>query len=867
MATLKCKMCGGELELTQGTNIAECPYCGTKQTVPFLDDDKKARLYNRANQYRLNNEFDKAYSAYETIITEKADEAEAYWGLILSEYGVEYVEDPATKKRVPTCHRTRVQSITSNENYKLACQYADAESRMMYEDDAEELDALQKKILNASAKEEPYDVFICYKETDDATGERTEDSVLAQNIYNELIRCGLRVFFSRVSLEDKLGKDYEACIYAALTSSKVMLMVTTDSEHCNAVWVKNEWKRYIDFMKNDNSKVLIPVYKNISPYALPDEFAKLQAQDMSKLGAIQDLVHGVEKIVGKTGGNQSGLKQHEKDLLNKLEKNQTQTKTYVISGVILLSVCALIYGIIQILGNYDIYLLRKYMFYTPKKFVTVDEVIPGPSAFVLLCLGFVYGVGLVCNYIYGLKSKVAHAVYFGLFAITSLTISILHICRVKATSFTMVIYLIIALIAIAGTVVAYLRSKKKFVLFLVASILLMAGTWIVHLIEHDQSNKRDTSVNQIIIQSDIVPVYKKIEKGLNPNEYIPTKQVDYVEQDDVFTVLQQKCKGEYMIYKIETNSKTEGYICVNTSDEVGFISAGHDAGKSKQSNERDVTVNQIKIITDYIPLKQEAAIKGAKSIAIVRKNEIYTVYDRVVLGNHVRYKIITHNGIEGYIETREDLTEWLEQERQVYEERSTKAESGDIIIYGSYEQDGNTSNGKEDVEWIVFKREGDKAFVISKNILDAQPYDSNRMCNSWAQSTLRQWCNTTFIQETFSVEEQQYICASEISTKPYSEKKKDLEPEVTLDRVFLLSQEEAEVILEPEMICGVTTYAWEQPVKKDFKEQGYLSYWLRTPSATGGGVVAYSQRNASGYGGYCTQTLGVRPVMWIDLGM
>ena len=71
MAIFKCKMCGGELELQKGVNIAECPYCGTKQTVPYLDDDKKLRLYNRANQYRLDSEFDKAYSAYETIISEK----------------------------------------------------------------------------------------------------------------------------------------------------------------------------------------------------------------------------------------------------------------------------------------------------------------------------------------------------------------------------------------------------------------------------------------------------------------------------------------------------------------------------------------------------------------------------------------------------------------------------------------------------------------------------------------------------------------------------------------------------------------------------------------------------------------------------
>jgi DNA-directed RNA polymerase subunit RPC12/RpoP len=88
MAVFKCKMCGGELELQAGSNIVQCPYCGTKQTVPTLDD-KLIRLYNRANQYRLNSDFDKAYSAYEAIVSEKNDEAEAYWGMVLSEFGVE----------------------------------------------------------------------------------------------------------------------------------------------------------------------------------------------------------------------------------------------------------------------------------------------------------------------------------------------------------------------------------------------------------------------------------------------------------------------------------------------------------------------------------------------------------------------------------------------------------------------------------------------------------------------------------------------------------------------------------------------------------------------------------------------------------
>ena len=141
--------------------------------------------------------------------------------------------------------------------------------------------------------------------------------MLAQEIYDNLTSKGYRVFFSRITLEDKLGKNYEPCIYAALTSAKVMLVVTTDSDNCNAVWVKNEWKRYIDFMKTDKYKTLIPVYKNMSPYALPDEFAKLQAQDMSKLGAFQDLVRGVEKLIGKDNADsKSGLSDKEKNSWN-----------------------------------------------------------------------------------------------------------------------------------------------------------------------------------------------------------------------------------------------------------------------------------------------------------------------------------------------------------------------------------------------------------------------------------------------------------------------------------------------------------------------------------------------------------------------
>ena len=334
MAIIKCKMCGGDLTLTPGSNLAVCQYCGSQQTVPTIDDDKKARLYNRANQYRLECEFDKAYNAYESIVNDQPDEAEAYWGMLLSEYGVEYVDDPKTGKKVPTCHRTLTRSVMGNTNYKAACQHADAESRIVYEEEAEVLDALQKRVLNASAKEEPYDVFICYKESN-GNGNRTPDSVLAQDIYDALTAKNLRVFFSRISLEDKLGQDYEPCIFAALNSAKVMLMVTTDSDHCNSVWVKNEWKRYLDFMKNDPSKALIPVYKDISPYALPDDFRRFQAQDMGKLGAMQDLVRGVEKLLGKgKRSGKAGMSEDEKKAFAAMSRSQRNVRFLILGFIV-----------------------------------------------------------------------------------------------------------------------------------------------------------------------------------------------------------------------------------------------------------------------------------------------------------------------------------------------------------------------------------------------------------------------------------------------------------------------------------------------------------------------------------------------------
>lgn len=297
MAVIKCKMCGGDLEIKEGLTVAECEYCGSRQTIPTADNEKKLTLFGRAGRLLRGCEFDKAAGVFESIVADFPEEAEAYWGLVLCKYGIEYVDDPATGKKIPTCHRSSFDSVLDDENFEQACENADAVARSVYRAEARAIEELRKGIIQVSSREEPYDVFICYKETDDK-GERTLDSVIAQDIYTALTEKGYRVFFSRISLEDKLGVEYEPYIFAALNSAKLMLAVGTDYEHFNAVWVKNEWSRFLALIASGQKKTLIPCYKNIDAYDMPREFAKLSAQDMGKVGAMQDLLRGVEKILG-----------------------------------------------------------------------------------------------------------------------------------------------------------------------------------------------------------------------------------------------------------------------------------------------------------------------------------------------------------------------------------------------------------------------------------------------------------------------------------------------------------------------------------------------------------------------------------------
>ena len=289
-------MCGGDIELTADKTFGTCEFCGSTMTLPKIDDDQRAAAFNRGNHFRRIGEFDKALAVYERIVREDDTDAEAHWCCALCRFGIEYVEDPATYEYLPTCHRASFDSFLEDVDYLAAVEHSEGITKRQYQKDGAKIAEVQRGILATSQNAEPYDVFICYKESD-ANGDRTRDSLLAQDIYYQLTEQGRKVFFARITLEDVAGAQYEPYIFAALNSAKVMIVVGTKAEYLNAVWVKNEWSRFLAMMKKDRHKLLLPCYRDMDPYDMPEQLSVLQSYDMAKIGFIQDLTRGITKVL------------------------------------------------------------------------------------------------------------------------------------------------------------------------------------------------------------------------------------------------------------------------------------------------------------------------------------------------------------------------------------------------------------------------------------------------------------------------------------------------------------------------------------------------------------------------------------------
>ena len=300
LESVRCSCCGGiDITVSKNKKLGTCNHCGATVIMP-RENEEVVSLLNTAYLQRANYDFDAAIKTYEFAIDKDSNEKSAYEGLLLAKYGIEYVKDPRTGRLVPTCHRTHFNSIYEDDAYLVLNELCDDEEKEVLAKKVAEIDKLQKAIVKQLEKEEDFDIFISYKATDEK-GEKTEDSIIARNIYDKLTAQNYKVFFSEKTLEDRLGSDYEPIIFKAIHTAKMFILVGTKKDYVNSVWVKNEWTRFIDRIKTDDelsAQSFIPVFKEMSPYDMPKVNNKfVQGVDASKLGYDITVADGISKML------------------------------------------------------------------------------------------------------------------------------------------------------------------------------------------------------------------------------------------------------------------------------------------------------------------------------------------------------------------------------------------------------------------------------------------------------------------------------------------------------------------------------------------------------------------------------------------
>lgn len=599
----KCKMCGGDIEVVEGSNIGKCLYCKSTMTLPSVDNEKLLNLYNRANNLRLSNEFDKAYGVYETILEIDENQLEAHWGLILCRYGVEYVDDPKTKKKMITCHRTKYESVLTDPDYKIIISKAYGEALNIYKEEAKTISNIQKKALEISNNEEDYDIFICYKEGD-KNGDRTPDSVIAQDIYNKLTDLNYKVFFARITLADKLGEEYEPYIFSALNSSKVMLVVGTNADNLNSVWVKNEWSRYLDLIKNKKKKVLIPVYSKMDAYELPEEFSMLQALCIDKVGSMQDLITAVGKIINKKSTDiDSDMYQKFKQMMLEEEREKQE----------------------ELSKRYDVIEKRNKC---SASYILITFVLSAMMAVCMMYLCSVDGGGGYYNYLgetFGIASEGKN--FF---------------------SYQLLVGIITAIAFFLGF--ASRKSNKVSKYMYILNVFLE----LLFILKLRNFGYAATFVTYIIILLNIVLLFIKPSWGIKEVPLIVTKE----EKEEIL-----KNNKEFTENYTQKDKKILNIFFYILTFIIGIISVIINTSPlPTQSNDRNTSIDQIKVIADHINIRSDDDVYSYEK-GTVRKDEIYDVLDSRNGSNglcEIWYNIETGFKVNGWICGKFDNKDYVE---------------------------------------------------------------------------------------------------------------------------------------------------------------------------------------------------------------
>ena len=312
--------------------------------------------------------------------------------------------------------------------------------------------------------------------------------------------------------------------------------------------------------------------------------------------------------------------------------------------------------------------------------------------------------------------------------------------------------------------------------------------------------------------------------------------VDYTVTDGVFTATVGKAGRTFTFVYNPTEETALITYPLGTCDERSYLAAAH-------------------------------YVRGKEFMANEQYEEAYAEFSSI--SDYALYK-----DVGSLMENEKHLKHLLEAKLKPFKT------VGSYVTFGSYEQDNNSDNGKEAIEWLVLACDGEKALLLSRYGLDAQPYNKKYVSTTWAKCTLRTWLNGTFLNEAFTAEEQKGILLTNVDngkSQGYS-KWSTSGGNNTQDRVFLLSYAEANKYLGVKYNDSNNTKSRVAPTAYAIKQGAYTSssnqtadgsaagwWWLRSPG--------YNQSNAAGvradgslYSSSVNSGSGcVRPALWLNL--
>lgn len=180
---------------------------------------------------------------------------------------------------------------------------------------------------------ENIDVFICCLDTD-ASGRRTKDSIIAQEIYNKLENAKVSVFFERISASNLADDSLEKAYYSAIHNAKIVLILGTEESHYERVFKTNS--QYF------GDKKVLPIYSGIDVTKLPEELKKFQALNYDAVGASTDLVNNVLMQLGRQG---------EIDIIQLGDKVKRRKRIALVSIILVLLMITIGAGVYYIFGT------------------------------------------------------------------------------------------------------------------------------------------------------------------------------------------------------------------------------------------------------------------------------------------------------------------------------------------------------------------------------------------------------------------------------------------------------------------------------------------------------------------------------------